>query len=367
MGKTRICCFLEQWESGGIESFLNAVLKNIDLESIEVDIVVSKLGESIFTDGLKARGVNFIKLSGHTRSPKNYRMFKALLREKKYHAVHFNLFHSFALYYVKLARQAGVPVRIAHAHNTDLRKSPTKWIKLIINRVSRKLWKNEMTHTLACSDAAAQFIFGRSADEIIKNGIHPEKFIYSPEDRAKVRNQLGIGDCPLFGNVGRLCWQKNQEFLLTVHKKVLEKLPDARLLLVGEGDILPRLREKASELGIENSVIFYGVSTEIPALMSAMDVFLFPSNMEGLGIVAIEAQASGLPTLCSDRVPHEAFITDLASSMALELGEEKWAKRAVEIYENAEKRRSRYDKICAQGYDIKSTAEQMKKYFLLQK
>ncbi len=367
MEKTRVCCFLEQWESGGIESFLNAVLQNIDLECLEVDIVVSKLGESIFTNGLKAKGVNFIQLSGRTRSFKNYRMFKRLLEEKKYHTVHFNLFHSFALYYVKLARRAGVPVRLAHAHNTDLRRSATKRLKLIINSISRRLWRNEMTRTLSCSDAAAQFIFGRSADEIVKNGIHPEKFVYSSGDKEKIRNRLGLGNCPLFGHVGRLCWQKNQEFLLSAHKKVLEKLPDARLLLVGEGDILPSLREKAVGLGIEESVIFYGVSTEIPALMSAMDVFLFPSNMEGLGIVAIEAQASGLPTLCSDRVPHEAFITSLASSMALEDGEEKWAERAVEIYQNAEKRRSRFDEICAQGYDIKSTAAQMKKYFLMKK
>lgn len=367
MEKARICCFLEQWESGGIESFLNAVLQNIDLDSIEVDIVVSRLGESIFTDRLRAKGVNFIQLSGRTRSFKNYRMFKRLLKEKKYHTVHFNLFHSFALYYVRLARRAGVPVRLAHAHNTDLRKSPTKRLKLIINSISRKLWRGEMTHTLACSDAAAQFIFGRPADEIVKNGIHPEKFLYSPEDRATVRNQLELGDCAVFGNVGRLCWQKNQEFLLSVHKKMLELLPDARLLLVGEGDILPRLRERAAELGIEKSVIFYGVSTDIPALMSAMDVFLFPSNMEGLGIVAIEAQASGLPTLCSDRVPPEAFITDLAYSMPLELGAKKWAERGVEIYKNAEKRRARYEEICAQGYDIRSTAAQMKKYFLLEK
>lgn len=365
MEKTKICCFLEQWESGGIESFLNAVLQNIDLDGFEVDIVASKISDSIFTDGLKTKGVNFIQLSGQTRSFKNYRMFKRLLKVKKYHTVHFNLFHSFALYYVKLARRAGVPVRLAHAHNTDLRKSPTKRLKLIINSISRRLWRGEMTRTLACSDAAAQFIFARSADEIVKNGIRAEKFLYSHEDRARVRNQLEIGDCPLFGNVGRLCWQKNQDFLLSVHKKVLEKLPDARLLLVGEGDILPRLREKATALGIEQSVIFYGVSTEITALMSAMDVFLFPSNMEGLGIVAIEAQASGLPTLCSDRVPHEAFITNLASSMPLELGAEKWAERAMEIYRNAEKRHSRYDEICAQGYDIKSTAAQMKGYLLL--
>lgn len=365
MEKRRICCFVELWESGGIESFLNLVLSNIDLSDFEVDIVGAKISQSIFTEGLRARGVNFIELSGRTRSPKNYKLFTKLLKERNYQVVHFNLFHSFALYYVRLARLAGVPVRLAHAHNTDLRQSLTKQIKLLINRVSRFIWRKEMTHTLACSDAAAQFIFGRSADEIIYNGIHPEKFVYSPENRRRIRDELGIGDCPLVGHVGRLCWQKNQEFLLSVQANLLKKQPDARLLLVGEGDMLDSLKERSRQLGIEESVIFYGVSRDIPALMSAMDVFLFPSNMEGLGIVAIEAQASGLPTLCSDRVPPEAFVTDLAVSISLSDGEEKWAEKTVEALALASKRHSRYDEICAAGYDVSSTAKQMNKYFLL--
>ena len=365
MEKRRICCFCELWESGGIESFLNVVLCNIDLSQFEVDVVAAKISESIFTEGLKARGVNFIELSGKTRSPKNHKLFARLLKERNYHVVHFNLFQSFALYYVRQARLAGVPVRLAHAHNTDLRQSPTKWLKLIINSLSRSIWQNEMTHRLACSDAAARFIFGRPADEIIKNGIHPEKFLYSPEDRARIRAELEVGEGVIFGHVGRLCWQKNQEFLLSVQAEILKKLPDSKLLLVGEGDMLDSLKERARELGVDSSVIFYGVSRDIPALMSAMDVFLFPSNMEGLGIVAIEAQASGLPTLCSDRVPPEAFATPLAESISLSDGEKKWAKAALDALALAPKRRSRYEEICAAGYDVRSTAEQMKKYFSL--
>lgn len=364
MKKIKICYFCELWESGGIESFLNAVLQNIDMTELQVDIVASKISSSIFTEGLEARGVNFIELSGKTRSPKNHIMFKKLLREKGYDVVHFNLFHSFALYYVRQARLAGVPVRLAHAHNTDLRQSATKQIKLLINAVSRKIWGKEMTHTLACSDAAAYFIFGRAADEIIKNGIYTEKFRFSPEDRARIREELGVGDSPLIGNVGRLCWQKNQSFILSVHERLLRDIPDARLLLVGEGDMLPELENKAKALGIEDRVIFYGVSKDIPALMSAMDIFLFPSMMEGLGIVAVEAQTSGLNVLCSDRVPSEAFITELAHSLPLSSGEEEWAKKALSILKNDSERRSRYDEIRAAGYDIRSTAEQMKKYFL---
>ena len=121
MQKIKICCFCETWESGGIESFLSNILQYINLEEIQVDIVVSCLKKSIFTEPLKQKGIRFFELSGSQRNfLKNHYMFMKLLRKENYNAVHLHIFHGLSLYYVCLAQKAGIPVRIAHSHNTCL-------------------------------------------------------------------------------------------------------------------------------------------------------------------------------------------------------------------------------------------------------
>ena len=123
MGKTKICCFTELWESGGIEAFIFNTLSAGDLAQFEIHIVSARLGESIFTEPLKKMGVKFVELSGNPRSTKNSRLWKKLLAREKYDAVHLHIFHAAALKYARCAERSGVPVRIAHAHGAGLRKS----------------------------------------------------------------------------------------------------------------------------------------------------------------------------------------------------------------------------------------------------
>lgn len=121
----------ESWESGGIESFLHNILLRMDLTGLEVDIVAAQLKDSVFTQALREHGVRFRELSGSQRNlPENHRRFAALLWERRYDVVHLNIFQGMSLYYAHLAKRAGVPVRIAHSHNTDLRQSLTRPLKL---------------------------------------------------------------------------------------------------------------------------------------------------------------------------------------------------------------------------------------------
>ena len=132
----RICCFCETWESGGIESFLFNVLSRFDSKDLEIDIVSSQIKKSVFTDNLKACGVSFYELSGNQKNISgNHSAFKKLLKERKYDVVHVNAFQGMSLYYLYLAKKAGVSVRIAHSHNTDLRQSFTRKIKLCIHKL----------------------------------------------------------------------------------------------------------------------------------------------------------------------------------------------------------------------------------------
>lgn len=349
----RVCCFCERWESGGIESFLNNVLSHMDTTDVRIDIVAANIQDSVFTAGLKAQGIQFIELSGQLRNPKNYRLFRELLCENRYDVVHFNLFQGFSLRYVRIAEEENIPVRIAHSHNTDLRKSKGRLLKLLIHKMGSYLHANTATHFWACSQAAAEFLFPskelrKKSYQFIPNGIETQRFAFNPQVRELMRDELAVNDCFVIGNVGRLCYQKNQEFLLDVLAAVLKHRPESRLLLVGEGDREDNLRIKAQSLGIAEKVIFYGVTDKVETLFWAMDAFAFPSLFEGLGIAAVEAQAAGLPVICSEYIPAEAKIASEVYTLPLDA--EKWAKELMN--QTLERNSSAVEDIHGAGFDV---------------
>lgn len=362
MEKIRVCIFCECWESGGIESFLYNVLSHTDLTGLDIDIVAAQQKYGVFYDKTKALGVNFIELSGRQKNyPKNYRMFVKLLNERRYHVIHLNIFHAVSFMYGIIAKNKGIPKRIVHSHNTFFRKSPIRFLKILIHNLSKNLFYKVFTDYWSCSLRAAQFMFPkRIIDEnrytFIPNGIDAERFTFSAEKRASFREKSGIGDKALILSIGRLSQQKNQTFLLDAAKCLTEKKTDFKLLLIGDGDISKELKIKADRLGITDNVIFYGTTKDVTGALCGADVLAFPSLFEGLGIVAIEAQAAGLPVVCSEHIPEEAFVTELMTSVSLKVGAEKWAEALIEK-SLCERKADAVREIKDKGYDIRSTAE----------
>ena len=355
----RICIFCECWESGGIESFLCNVLLRADRSDLEVDLVAARLGESVFTQPLKDRGIRFYELSGsQNHLCANHRAFRALLRQRQYDAVYLNIFQGMSLYYAHLAKQAGVPVRIAHSHNTDLRQSRARAIKLWLHRQYRNRYSNDATALWACAQAAAEFMFPpallqKQGYAFIPNGIDTQRFRFDPDTREAVRQELGVTDHFVIGNVGRLCYQKNQTFLLDVLAEAKKLRPDCRLLLVGEGEDRPMLEEKARALGVADHVIFYGTTKHPERLFCAMDVFALPSRFEGLPVVAVEAQTAGLPIVCSPRITQQAFITPNIQSLPLDAA--AWAAALLNCA--AQNREAACDAVRRAGFDISAIAQ----------
>ena len=361
MSKRRICVFCETWESGGIESFLTGVLLRQDMAGIEIDLAVSELRESVYTKPLQDHGIRLIPLSGSSRRvSENWARFRRLLRERSYDVVYLNAFQALSLRYGLLARRAGVPVRILHSHNTALRPSLLRPLKLLVHRIARGLYGGTGTEYFACSDEAAAFLFpsrliraGRV--RFLPNGIETERFRFRSEVRGRLRAELGLEDRFVLGHIGRLCSQKNQLFLLEVLAALLPARPNACFLLVGEGEQLSALEERADELGIRDRVCFCGVTDKPQELLWAMDAFLFPSLFEGLGIALVEAQCAGLPTLCSEHVPGQAVCTELVRSVPLEKGAERWAAAASALRAPAD--RAVYASAVKEaGFDVKDVS-----------
>lgn len=355
----KICIYCQKWESGGIESFLYSMLSHMDRTGLTIDLVTERIRGSIFTAPMEALGVRVVELSGSLRQVKeNRRLFAELLEKEHYDAVHINAFQGLSLAMLKLAKEAGVPVRLAHSHGADLRPSPTKQLKLLLHRWGWMRYGKYATHRLACSQKAAEFLFGAGKDFVFfPNAIETARFAFDERVREETRAELGLGDAFTVGHVGRFDEMKNQSFLVDVFAQLLALHADNRLLLVGDGETFSEVREQAERLGLSDKVIFAGVQSCPERYLQAMDVFAFPSHAEGFGIAAVEAQTAGLPVLCSDAVPAEALVTPLAKSLSLSAGAKAWAQTLLTM--KNENRAAAAAAVRRAGFDIEAAAERL--------
>lgn len=249
-----------------------------------------------------------------------------------------------------IAKWAGVPVRIAHAHNSNDGQTPSVG-REIYRRVMRMILRGLATHGLACSDDAASFL-GRSA-RWLPYGVNLVGF---REPAVLVRRtDLGIPSGALvLGHVGSLTRQKNQEFLLRAFAKAIEREPRLRLVVAGEGPLKAELESLVAALGISDRVHFIGRRSDVLALMSGLfDGFVMPSLHEGLPVALLEAQAAGLPCLVSDRIGRQVIaLADRVEQLPIDGAESMWATAMVKLVSRGRlSRRDAGRRLQAAGFD----------------
>lgn len=269
----------------------------------------------------------------------------------------YDIVHSHTLFnsgfVMKIAAKNGVKCRVTQSHSTQ-NKVKGSFILKIYEKVMRYLIIKYSTHFAACGMAAGNYLFGeklfRGEGIIIKNGIDAEKYKFNCDIRRKIRKDLNISDCFVIGYVGHLAAVKNLNFLIDVFNQIHMLNPFSVLLLVGDGDERIKLEDKIKEYGLEANVIMTGNVSNVNEMLSAMDVFVFPSLFEGLGMALIEAQANGLPCIVSDTIPDDAFITDLIKTVSLNNTAKLWADTII----NAKRNDSSiyWKKVIKEGYDV---------------
>ena len=199
--------------------------------------------------------------------------------------------------------------------------------------------------------------------QIVRNAIDISQYVYNPEKQVEMRKKLALPDGLIVGHVGRFNPPKNHAFLVDIFAALLKKEPSATLLLVGDGDGLPQIKSKVKSLGISDHVRFLGLRSDVADLMQAMNVFVFPSLYEGLPLTMIEAQASGLPCIISDKVSEECIVTDgLVSTESLSASPSQWADRILSIRPTS--RGNHRDEIAANGFDISNEAIKLQEYYI---
>lgn len=345
---------------GGLESMLMNNYRHMDRSRIQFDFLTHRPYDGDYGAEIRQLGGVIYHLPVLNPFGSGYRreLTRFFEEHPEYRIVHV---HQDCLSGVilKEARACGVPVRIAHSHNANQDKNlkyPIKlWYKRQIPRYATDLF--------ACGKNAGDWMFGGAPYRILNNAIDAAAYRVNPEKRVQIRQRLHLTNELAMGHVGRFSPQKNHPFLLEIFAALLKKEPGAVLLLVGGGDDMPKIREKARNLGILDRVRFLGVRDDVADLMQAMDVFVFPSLYEGLPVTMVEAQASSLPCLISDRVPPECIITEgLVEALPLSAGPEAWADKILAKKNTA--RTDRYTEISARGFDITENAKRLQNYYL---
>ena len=228
--------------------------------------------------------------------------------------------------------------------------------KLLVNDIFKVLFRDIPDKRYACSDYASKLLFPSKfldSVKIINNGIDLRKFQYSADDRSEYRRRLGVRSEILICHIGRYIKQKNHKFLLEVYATIKDRYPGrTRLLLIGEGSLEKYVSEYAEKLKIEDDIIKIKNSQEVPAYLSASDFFILPSFFEGLPVVGVEAQASGLPCLFSDTITKQAKLIGSTRFLSIKQTPEAWCEKFAEMMEQKNTRENCYDKLLSEGFDI---------------
>lgn len=322
---------------GGIETWLMHILRHIDRDCFRMDFLVHTTQPCAYDDEIRALGSKIIPCLDPSQPRLYARNLKRILREYgSYDIIHSHV-HHFSGYVLRLAQQAGVPVRIAHSHNDTSSHEARAGLYRRLYFVLTKWWiARYATLGLGGSRKAVANLFGPVGETDPRWRVHYCGIDLTPFrdfiNRVSVRTELGIpADAFVIGHVGRFCEQKNHVFLVDIAAEVAKLEPRMRLLLVGDGSLRPDIEQKVAQLGLTDRVIFAGVRPDVPRLMlGAMDLFLFPSLYEGLGLVLIEAQAARLPCIFSDVVPEEAdVVKPLVHRMSLSRPASAWAEAVM--------------------------------------
>ena len=371
----RVLHVIGMMERGGAETYLMNLYRAIDRTKVQFDFLVHEEHECAYNAEIRALGGHLYALP----RPSAASLFTSYARacrcffdqhhtssgDSLWPIVHGHMGSS-ALVYLHEARKAGCHA-IAHSHCVNFYLGSAGLAFKMATFPDRYIAQSFM----ACSRDAGIDRFGKRIVEsdrfsVARNGIFCSSYACDQITHERTKRALGLEGRPVFGHVGLLRPEKNHAFLLDTFAHIRRELPRAVLLLVGGGALEGELRHHARELGIADSVAFLGSSDIVPELLKAMDVFIFPSQREGLGMALIEAQAAGLPCLCSEGIPRDALIAQDVRVLPLSDGTHVWADAAVALYqETAQRPRTDHTTLIAQaGFDIETTAQWLEDFYL---
>lgn len=356
----RVLCILSCMNAGGAETFLMKIYRKIDRTKYQMDFCVNVFEEGFYDKEITQMGGRIFRIPAKSDSLKEFkRQLSSIIKSQKYNSVLRITSNTMGFLDLKVAKKAGAKVCAARSSNSN---DPAGIKAKIAHKLGRFLYGKYVDIKIAPSDLAAIYTFGertyqKGEVKILRNALDLDVYMYDSEERKRIRKEFGVKDSDILcGHVGRFSAQKNHIFLIDIFSALCKKRSNYKLLLVGRGELEEQIRKKCAQEGLSDRVIFAGVRSDIPAVLSAMDVFVFPSLYEGMPNTVIEAQASGLSCLISDSITKEANVINLVEYMSLKRAASEWADKLSTMRSSDRSKASL--NLRNQGYSIDSVTEE---------
>lgn len=353
----RILCILSGMNAGGAETFLMKIYRNIDRTLYQMDFCINVKEKCFYEDEILDLGGIIYRIPSKSENLSEFKkQLSNIIKSNGYDRVFRITSSAMGFMDLKIARKAGAKICVARSSNSS---DGEDFKSKFMHSLGKMLYTRYVDVKIAPSDLAAVYTFGKRAYKngkvnILNNAIDLDIYKFDNDSRIKIRSEFNIDEkTRVIGHIGRFSQQKNHSFLLDIFKSYNEQIPDSVLMLVGKGELENEIREKAKLLKIEDRIIFTGVRSDIPDLLSSMDIFVFPSFYEGMPNTVIEAQATGLPCIIADTITRKADITGLVNY--LPLGDANDWRDAV-LQTEIKPRVTPTEDFKANNYDIQSSA-----------
>lgn len=371
-GPVRVLVLDTVMDRGGAETMTMNYLRHMDRTKVTYDFLVNRPYKAAYEDEIARLGGKVYRMC--PMYPQDFAKYKRqfrgfLIAHPEYRIIHSNL-EERSYFALRIAKEMGVPVRIAHAHNRPVGFD----LKSIVREYFRFRLPPYATHYFACGQEAGDWLFGRkNRGRVIqeRNAADTAQYRYSAVTAKEVRDEFHVPDgCFVLGHVGRFFPQKNHMQLVDIFAAVHKARPNSRLWLVGGGELDDALKNqvkaKVHGLGLDDAVTFAGVRTDVNRLMQGMDAFVLPSLFEGFPMTMIEAQSAGLPCTISDRVPPQCDVTGRVQTVPLDAAPQEWAKRILDQYDADQgfDRTRGAQLVTDAGYDIVKNAAWLQNFYL---
>ena len=349
--------------NGGVEAVVLNYYRHMDKSKVQFDFVVHKNPAENFVIEVKKGGGRLYEVTPYNKNifAFTHEIYR-IIKDGNYDIVHSNM-NSMSGFPLFAAWLAGAKVRILHNHTTDTK---TEGFRTILKRVLRPFAKMFANRYWACSNLAGKWMYGEKAVQsgkitIIPNAIDLERFAFNPDKRNLLRQKLGLENKFVLGHIGRFVYQKNHSFLIDVFAEVVKVKPEARLMLVGDGELRKTIEKKVVNLGLQDKVLFLGNRNDVADLYNVMDIFLLPSHYEGLPVVGVEAQANGLKCLFSDKVTKECLLTDNVYFIGINQKVKDWGAEILKT--KIEYDRNGIENVKKAGFDIRESGSMLKNVY----
>lgn len=361
MEPIRVLHIVTSMELGGIENFIMVNYRNIDRTRVQFDFLKHRDSHDFFDDEILSLGGRIYSVP--PINPLKQKQYNQAVSEffnehkQTYSIVHSHI-NTYSAYPLRIAKDENIGVRIAHAHATtsklDLKTPFRIYTKKIINKY--------VTDAFACSNEAGKWLFGNSQYTVIPNAIDSEMYLPKEEIRKEIREEFGFTENFVIGMVANFKAIKNHKFMIEVFSEVLKNIPDARLVLVGHGELKQDIEKMVAEMNISDKVLFTGLRKDVNRILQGLDVFVLPSVSEGFPISVLEAEAVGVPCILSTGVPDDVKLFEEMDTFFISTeNKDIWVEKIASL-QNAT-RKNWAKEISKTQYDVKNNAKKLMEFY----